>query len=354
MGGRQIEEISQQLQRYGKSPQTPVAAIRACGCPQQQVWMGTLADIVRQTQGVALSPVVLVIGEVVGLRDYLRSHNGGEMSGLESATRLPLQGITVLVTRAAGQSSQFTELLEGEGAKVVEMPALEITPPSSWEELDEAIANLSGFDWLILTSSNGVDYFCDRLLSQGKDTRALAGIQIAAVGKKTAASLKERGLQPDFIPPDFVADSLVENFPEPLAGKIVLFPRVESGGREALVQGMQAQGARVREVAAYQSGCPTQIEPAALDALQQQRVDVITFASSKTAKHFLQLLKQSLPNETELSRLLANPAIASIGPQTSLTCRQLFGRVDVEAQEYTLEGLTQGIVQWITDNDRHI
>jgi uroporphyrinogen III methyltransferase/synthase len=106
-------------------------------------------------------------------------------------------------------------------------------------------------------------------------------------------------------------------------------------------------------VAAYQSGCPAQIEPTALDALQQQRVDVITFASSKTAKHFLQLLKQALPKETELSHLLANTAIASIGPQTSLTCRQLFGRVDVEAGEYTLEGLTQAIVQWITDNNRY-
>ena len=234
------------------------------------------------------------------------------------------------------------------------MPALVIGPPSSWEELDGAIARLSDFDWLILTSSNGVEYFFERLFSQGKDARALVGVKIAVVGKKTAGSLKACGIQPDFIPPDFVADSLVEHFPEPLEGKKVLFPRVESGGREVLVKELTAKGAEVTEVAAYESGCPVQMAPIALDALQKQKVDVITFASSKTVKNFFQLLEVSLPGDSEqfltpVSRL-QNVCIASIGPQTSITCRQLLGRVDVEAKEYTLEGLTQAIVQWITDN----
>jgi uroporphyrinogen-III synthase len=232
------------------------------------------------------------------------------------------------------------------------MPALVLGPPSSWEALDNAIAHLSDFDWLILTSSNGIDYCFERLLTQGKDARALAGVKIAVVGKKTAASLKERGLVPDFIPPDFVADSLVEHFPEPLEGKKVLFPRVETGGREVLLQELAAKGAEVTEVAAYQSGCPAQMAPAALDALQKQAVDVITFASSKTVKHFCQLLESSLPGDsaqfpTPASRL-QSVCIASIGPQTSITCRQLLGRVDVEAEEYTLEGLTQAIVQWMS------
>lgn len=260
---------------------------------------------------------------------------------------------TILVTRSAGQSSQFTELLQQQGAKVIEMPALVITPPSSWEALDQAIAHLSDFDWLILTSSNGVDYFFERLLAQTKDTRALATVKIAVVGKKTASSLKQRGLKPDFIPPDFVADSLVEHFPEPLPGKKVLFPRVESGGREVLVQEITAKGAQVTEVAAYESGCPTEIAPAALQALQKQTVDVITFASSKTVKHFFQLLEASLPRDSgqlpNSQSILKSVCIASIGPQTSATCRQLLGRVDVEAQEYTLEGLTQAIVRWATD-----
>ena len=367
MGGRYLDKIVQHLQRHGRSHQTPIAIIRWAGCPQQYIWTGTLADIVEQTTGVSLSPVVIVIGEVVGLRDYMRSPEreaniqesaaslkfGKTQSQPGSFTSTPLAGKTVLVTRSAGQSSEFRTLLQQQGANVIEMPALVIGPPSSWEALDNAIAHLSNFDWLILTSSNGIDYCFERLLAQGKDARALAGVKIAVVGKKTAATLKERGLQPDFIPPDFVADSLIEHFPEPLSKLKVLFPRVETGGRDVLVNELIAEGAQVTEVAAYQSSCPPQMAPAALDALQKQTVDVLTFASSKTVKHFFQLLETSLPTADQefptTQSTLQNVCIASIGPQTSITCRQLLGRVDVEALEYTLEGLTQAIVHWATD-----
>ncbi|HEY9636802.1 MAG TPA: uroporphyrinogen-III C-methyltransferase [Coleofasciculaceae cyanobacterium] len=365
MGGRQLDEIIHQLQRHGRSHSSPISIIRWAGTPQQQIWTGTLADIVEQTAGVSLSPVVIVIGEVVRLQNYLRSPSlpgagspvqelkiEGLENNLQPATQI-LNGKKVLVTRSAGQSSEFSDLLKKKGADIIEMPALVIGPPSSWEELDRAIAHLPDFDWLILTSSNGIDYFFERLLSQGKDARALAGIKIAVVGKKTAASLKQRELLPDFIPPDFVADSLVKHFPEPLAGKKVLFPRVETGGREVLVKELAAKGAEVTEVAAYQSGCPAQITPEALEALRSQKVDIITFASSKTVKHFYQLLEASFPRDSKQfptpSSRLQNVCIASIGPQTSVTCQQLLGRVDVEAREYTLEGLTQAIVQWTTD-----
>lgn len=370
MAGRQLSEIVWQLQRQGKSPTSRIAIIRACATPEQEIWTGTLATIVQQTAGVSLSPCVIVIGEVVGLRDYLQApvedsvpstpaRGRGEETiyaslctpSMESKVQSlpqPLKGKTILITRSAGQSSQFSELLQQQGANVIEMPALVITPPSSWNALDQAIAHLSTFDWLILTSSNGIDYFFQRLLHHGKDARALSGVKLAVVGKKTAASLKARGLVPDFIPPDFVADSLIEHFPEPLAGKTLLFPRVEAGGREVLVTELTAKGAQVTEVAAYQSGCPSQIESVAWQALCSSTVDVITFASSKTVKHVYQLLEQALNSDPH--PLLARVCIASIGPQTSMTCRQLLGRVDVEAEEYTLEGLTQAIVQWATDN----
>ncbi len=397
MGGRHLDEIVQHLQRHGRSISSPIAVIRDGGRPEQEVWVGTLKNIVEQTADHSLSPTVIVIGAVVGLRNYLRSPEELKAEGspklkvgklkvegspefkverlddnlqpanlqpltdshlqpltrsnLQSSTP-PLTGKTILVTRSAGQSSQFSKLLHQQGARVIEMPALVITAPSSWEELDNAIANLSDFDWIILTSSNGVDYFFERLFAQAKNPSVLANTKIAVVGKKTAASLKAQGLVPDFIPPDFVADSLVEHFPEPLQDTKVLFPRVESGGRDVLVKQMTEQGAEVTEVAAYQSGCPTQIVPEALEALQQQTVDVITFASSKTVKHFVQLLETFLPGDSEqfptAQSRLENVCIASIGPQTSIACRQLIGRVDVEAQEYTLDGLTQAVVQWAT------
>jgi uroporphyrinogen-III synthase len=260
-----------------------------------------------------------------------------------SVSTLSLSGKTVLVTRSAGQSSQFTKLLQQEGATVVEMPTLEITPPSSWNDLDQAIAQLNDFDWLILTSGNGVDYFFDRLAIQLQDLRGLSGIKIAVVGEKTAHTLRQRGLKADFVPPKFIADSLIASFPEPVTGKKVLFPRVESGGREVLIKEFSDHGAEVTEVAAYQSGCPAIIDPAALSALQNQQVDIITFASSKTVKYFCQLVERSL-GESWLS-YLETVKVASIGPQTSKTCQTLLGRMDVEAQEYTLEGLTQAVVQ---------
>jgi uroporphyrinogen III methyltransferase/synthase len=377
MGGKQLPEIVTQLLRQGRSPQTPIAIIRWAGQPQQQIWTGILERIVPQTRQQSLSPSIIVIGEVVGLRPYLLSTlpfshplppsqnlfvaTNQSVTDLQtlsnSVSARPLAGISVLVTRAAGQSSQFTALLQDQGATVLEMPAIELGPPSSWEALDQAIAQLHQFDWLILTSVNGVEYFFERLKVQGKDARALAGVKIAVVGKKTATSLQQQGLQPDFIPPDFVADSLVEHFPDRahLQDMAILFPRVETGGREILVKQLVAQGANVTEVAAYQSGCAIHIPDDVALALQHHAIDIITFASSKTVKCFCQLVRSIQPDlDAQPSISDASPAlvlpdsvcVASIGPQTSTTCKDLLGRVDIEAEDYTLEGLTHAIVNW--------
>ena len=167
----------------------------------------------------------VVIGPVVALRQPLQS-------SLSTQTQ-PLAGKTIVITRAAGQVSQFRDRLQSLGASVLEMPALEIVAPTSWQGLDEAIATLPTFDWLILTSANAVDYFFQRLQHHSKDSRALATLKIAVVGRKTAAQLNQYGLTPDYIPPNFVADSLVENFPEEALQNLqLLFPRVESGGRD--------------------------------------------------------------------------------------------------------------------------
>ncbi|MEH1938640.1 MAG: uroporphyrinogen-III C-methyltransferase [Nostoc sp.] len=386
MGGQHLPEIVHQLVRHGRSHLTPIAIIRWAGTPHQQIWTGQLDNIVEQTTKLSLSPAVIVIGEVVGLRKYLEPENiyldeiirqePGEkhspvLPGNESTSTpqhmlsnfppssssssspsspLPLTGKTILVTRSVGQSSQFSDRLIASGATVIEMPTLEIGPPSSWETLDNAIAHLSDFDWLIFTSTNGIDYFFERLIAQGKDTRALAGVKIAVVGEKTAHSLKQRSLQADFIPPNFIADSLVENFPDRLDGKKVLFPRVESGGREILVKELTAKGANVIEVAAYQSCCPSGIPAVAELALQNRKVDAITFASSKTVQFFCELTNTIFFNNSDASQFLEGVCIASIGPQTSKTCHALFGRVDVEAQEYTLDGLTQALITWATNS----
>jgi uroporphyrinogen III methyltransferase / synthase len=354
MGGRSLPTLLQSLQQQGKPPDTPIAIIRWGGWPQQQVWTGTFQTILQQTQGESLSPTIIVIGEVVRLRDILGIptlplHGLQPMSypANPPESLRPLTGRTILVTRSAGQAPDFCNHLEAQGATVLEMAALEMGPPSSWVALDEAIAQIQTFDWLILTSTNGVQYFLERLQHQGKDARALAGLKIAVVGRKTASSLKQWGLTPDFIPPNFIADELVAQFPDPdhLPGLRCLFPRVESGGRDVLVQQLTAKGAQMVEAPAYQSRCPETVDPQVLAALIQNKVDIVTFASSKTVEHFWHLLHKapSPLNDQEWLNCLRHVKLASIGPQTSQTCRQIFGRVDIEAQEYTLEGLSQSI-----------
>ncbi len=160
------------------------------------------------------------------------------------------------------------------------------------------------------------------------------------MGKKTARVLKQRGLSPDFIPPDFIADSLVERFPESVEGKTFLLPRVETGGREILVRQFREAGAKVLEAAAYESRCPDHLDPQALAALRQGTVDVVTFASSKTVRNFARLI------ETAGDVSLDGVAIASIGPQTSQSCHHAWGRCDIEAEEFTIEGLEQAILDW--------
>ena len=340
MGARQLGGLVAQLLKHDRSAQTPIAIIRWAGTPQQQVWVSDLGGVLAATAGLELSPAVIVVGEVVRLRAYLKSGLAPAIPVIDGAKLTGLAGKTVLVTRASGQASEFGQMLRSRGTRVLELPTLEIVPPSSWADLDRAIENLTNFDWLILTSTNGVDAFFARLRQAGQDSRSLAGIKIAVVGQKTAQSLQQHGIEPDFIPPDFIADALVHNFPGSPSGQSILFPRVETGGRELLVKALTDLGAIIVEVAAYESQCPIAIDPAILLALQQQQVDIITFASSKTVKHFCQLIGTSLP-----SGWVDRVAIASIGPQTSATCRELLGRVDIEATEYTLPGLVAALEQ---------
>jgi uroporphyrinogen III methyltransferase/synthase len=337
MAGHQLPEIVLHLQDYGKPAHTPVAVVRWASRPQQKIWRGTLATIQEKIAGEDLSPAVVIVGAVAELE---------VMPPISQApTSIPAQPLAqtqILVTRSVEQSPEFTQQLQRWGAEVLEMPALEIVPPSSWADLDAAIEELDQFDWLILTSANGVDAFMARLWANGKDSRSLRGVKIAVVGRKTATSLEQKGLRPDFIPTNFVADALVAEFPEFIAGKKLLFPRVETGGRETLVAELRQQGARVVEVAAYESRCPKHLAPEIVQSLELQMIDWVTFASSKTVQNFCQLLKQAAPQTWQT--WLHSVKIASIGPQTSRTCQELLGRVDVEATEYTLEGLTAAIV----------
>lgn len=256
----------------------------------------------------------------------------------------PLQGRTVAVTRAEQQLGEARRLFEQAGATVLDCPALVIGPPDEWGPLDDALAELEEFHWLVVSSSNGVDAVEQRLKRLGGSlTRRPRSLKIAAVGRKTAARLEALGAPADFVPPQFVADSLIDHFPVSGWGLRLLLPRVQSGGRTVLAEAFGEAGARVVEVAAYESRCPAALPAATAAALAAGAVDAITFSSGKTVQHTAQLLEQQFGATWQ--QQLEGVALVSIGPQTSHTCRDLLGRVDAEAVPHDLDGLVGACVQ---------
>jgi uroporphyrinogen-III synthase len=261
---------------------------------------------------------------------------------------LPLQGRTIAVTRAEQQLGEARRLFEQAGAQVLDLPALVIGPPDEWGPLDDALAELDDFHWLVVSSANGVEAVEQRLQRLGSSlVRRPAGLKIAAVGRKTATRLEELGAPADFVPPQFVADSLIEHFPVSGWGLRLLLPRVQSGGRTVLAEAFGDAGARVVEVAAYESRCPDSLPATTAEALAAGHVAAITFSSGKTVRHTAQLLQAAFGDSW--ADRLTGVALVSIGPQTSQTCRQLLGRVDAEASPHDLDGLVAACIQALTN-----
>jgi uroporphyrinogen-III synthase len=250
----------------------------------------------------------------------------------------PLSGHTIAVTRAEGQLGATRHLFEQAGAAVLDLPALVLGPPDDWGPLDDALADLEHFHWLVFSSANGVEAVQQRLGRLGSSLgRRPAGVRIAAVGRKTAAVLADLGAPADFVPPEFVAESLIEHFPVSGWGLRLLLPRVQSGGRTMLAEAFGEAGGRVVEAAAYETRCPEALPAGTQLALEQGRVDAITFSSGKTVSHTCRLLEGAFgagwPDRLERLK------VVSIGPQTSHRCRELLGRVDEEADPHDLDGL---------------
>ncbi|MEY4297946.1 MAG: hypothetical protein RLZZ423_1125 [Cyanobacteriota bacterium] len=249
-----------------------------------------------------------------------------------------LSGHTIAVTRAEQQLGEARRLFEAAGARVLDLPALVIGPPDSWGPLDDALDELEDFHWLVVSSSNGVEAVEARLRRRGSSlARRPSGLKIAAVGRKTAARLEELGAPADFVPPAFVADSLIEHFPVSGWGLRLLLPRVQSGGRTVLAEAFGEAGSRVVEVAAYESRCPQALPAATAAALAEGAVSAITFSSGKTVRHTAQLLEAAFG--ADWPQRLAGVALVSIGPQTSRACLEVLGRVDAEADPHDLDGL---------------
>jgi uroporphyrinogen-III synthase len=256
----------------------------------------------------------------------------------------PLRGRRVAITRAEHQLGAARTLFTAAGAELLDLPALVLSAPDSWGPLDDALEELADFHWLVFSSSNGVEAVEQRLRRRGSSlARRPPGVRLAAVGRKTAQLLDDLGAPADFVPPAFVADSLVEHFPVSGWGLRLLLPRVQSGGRTLLAEAFAAAGSRVVEVPAYETRCPEALPSATLAALEQGDLDAITFSSGKTVSHTARLLQAAFGDDWR--QRLEGLAIVSIGPQTSERCLQELGRVDAEASPYDLDGLLQACIE---------
>ena len=261
--------------------------------------------------------------------------------------KLPLQDRNIVITRAKGQISEVKTIFKNAGASIFDLPALVIDYPDNMTPLDKVIDQINKFDWIIFLSSNGIKYLNKRLVDKGSSLKKCSNeFKIAVVGEKTAQYLSNIGIIADYIPPDFIAESLVKHFPLSVKDLYILIPRVQSGGNNLIIDNLLSYGALVEEVAAYESRCPESIPLETISALKTKKIDAILFSSGKTVKNTAFLLQKHFGSEWP--SILSEVKLFSIGPQTTMECQRNFGRVDKEADKYTFEGLLKATINYFS------
>jgi uroporphyrinogen III methyltransferase/synthase len=295
---------------------------------------GTLSDIAERAEAAGFkAPAIIVVGEVVGLRRTLGWFE-----------RRPLLGKRVVVTRAREQASDLVTRLTEMGADCLQCPTIKVAPPDTWDPLDGAIDRLADYDWIVFTSVNGVRFFFHRLHVRGLDVRALHWVKTAVIGPATRDRLAQEGLNSDIIPESYRAESVAAAFArEDMAGRRVLLPRAEEA-RPVLPLELRRMGAEVDEVTTYVTIQDRTNAETLLAGLREGTVDLVTFTSSSTVKNF----KALLPPDPDPKDLMAGVRVASIGPITSETARDLGFAVHIEAESYTIPGLCEAIRRHFT------
>lgn len=264
---------------------------------------------------------------------------------IKSPNWKPLDGKTIVITRARHQAAEFSHGLTDLGAQVIEFPTIEIVPPDSWAPLDKAIDNLHVYDWIIFTSANGVRSFVTRLRVKGKSIHQLKGIRFCAIGPRTATEMKGERIEAPLVPSEYKAEAVVESLTkEGLMGKRVLLARAKKA-RELLPRELENRGARVDVVAVYQTVPPKGEASEFLGLLQGSRIDAIAFTSSSTVSNFMELFASK---RDELLRGLEGVAIAVIGPITRERAVELGLPVHISPAEYTIPALITAIAEYFS------
>lgn len=312
MGIANLPQIVQKLIEYGRNPKTPVALIRWGTKPNQETFITTLEEAPNVK---ILPPAIFIVGEVVNLREQLKWFDNKILFGKK-----------ILVTRARAQASKLSNALKNLGADVIECPTIKIVEPSdNYAAADSAIKNLRGFDWIIFTSTNGVEKFFERLKVHGLDARALN--KVAAIGSATAEKLSNFGITADIVPKDFVAESLADALKNFISGKKVLIARAEIA-RDVLPEALKNFDAEVTVAPFYKTDAES---PAQINF---DLIDLITFTSSSTVKNFVAAYGVEV---------LKKISSAAIGPITAQTLEDFGVTPAVVAEEFTIDGLVEAI-----------
>jgi uroporphyrinogen III methyltransferase/synthase len=335
MGVARIGEIAAALVAAGKAPATPVALVQWGTTPRQRSVTATLADVAARVAAAGVtSPAVTVVGDVACLADELRwfEPNGAEWI----RDKRPLHGVSVLVPRTRHQASELSERLRALGAEPLEAPTIAVEATGDPEALRDALARAvdGAYDWVALTSANGVDAVWEQLATLGLDARALARVRLAVVGPGTGEALAARGLLADLVPHRYTTQGLADALTAHPPARVLL-PRADIA-TPTLTKALDEAGWTVDEVEAYRTVPVPDLDPAVRERLERGEVDVLAFASSSTVRNLVDLLGR--PPHPDCR-------VAAIGPVTSQTCRELGLRVDAEGDPHDLDGLVAAVVR---------
>jgi len=323
MAVQTLPALTQRLIGSGRGADTPAAVIERGTWPAQRTVTATLGDIAQKAQAAQIQPpAILVVGEVVRLREHL--------SWFEHR---PLWGTRILVTRAAEKSNLLAECLQDLGAEVERLPAIELAPMPRAARFTQVVQRLPQTDWVCFTSPEGIAWLAYTLRLYRKDLRSLAGCHIAAIGIKTAESIEARGLHVDFVPKRFSQEGVLDDWPKGRRrGKRAMIFCAEQS-RDVLADGLRERGLSVEKVPIYRTRVPASL-PAAVKRVFERPMDYVTVTSASCVEHLYRSLAAA-----GLGRQFRALAFASIGPVTSETVRRHGGNVAVEARESTIEDL---------------
>jgi uroporphyrinogen III methyltransferase / synthase len=332
MGGAALASVASALVEGGRAADTPCVTVEWGTTTRQRSVSASLGRIAAAVKDAGLgSPLLTVIGRVAELREHISWFEGR-----------PLFGKRILVTRTRRQASALSELLRREGAFPVELPALEMVPVATDEQLAAVAERFAArrYNWCLFTSTNAVDFVFDYLDRSGHDGRLFAGCKLAALGSATAAALAARGLRADLTASEFTSAGLLEALPIDIGGAHVLLPRAE-GGSEELYGGLKNRGANVEDLVLYDSAVPDAPDAETLRAVREDRIDAVTFASSSSVRNLRALLGADFAR-------LKDATIACIGPVTAKTAREAGLEVKIEPATHTIPALVEALKAYYT------